>query len=70
MTYPTSGGLITMEIVCTSSVRPFNVPKDAGVGVFSFTSNMINLHEVLASATDREFKQHVYARERNTPNPR
>lgn len=43
-----------MEMACTSSVRPFNVPRDAGVGVFSFTSNMIKLNpDALSLASSR-----------------
>lgn len=45
---------MTIDIACTSSVRPFSVPRDAGVGVFSFTSSMINLNpDALNLATSR-----------------
>lgn len=38
-------GLMAMETACTSSVRPFNVPNEAGVGAFSFTSIKTNLYQ-------------------------
>lgn len=44
---------MTMEMACTSSVRPFNVPNDAGVGVFSFTSIMTNLDQIRKHTINR-----------------
>ena len=59
---------MTTVIVCTSSVRPFSVPKDAGVGVFVFTSIITKLRGPKSGVVEGADDGNV--REWNAPDPR